>query len=245
VTIYCFSVIIHWFTFREYLDVDGSRVADKKTNLLICGDDGVSSSEAWYGSAKANRPPRVYISPRDFATLAPPRTFPTPGNGGSHPAADSPLKHSRPIKPRYPSRCSLLFPEATRPPTISWVLWELESHRKVTTTRPSTGISGYGCIPQVLAPENFRARSRSLIDYLFWRRKSADGACQMDPIVRRGNDRFFFARGTMHAERKKYLYLLLAEKKNRDVWNANDATHNLSLLSRCELWHYFKIFYYF
>lgn len=55
-------------------------------------------------------------------------------------------------------------PVHRRQPTI---LCELESRRRSADGEAVAGISGYGCIPQVLAPENFRARGvRFLIDYI-------------------------------------------------------------------------------
>lgn len=133
----------------------------KRACLLknICGDGGVSSSDGWYGSAKANRPPCVYISPRDFATLAPPHT----------PCTSPSPERWFPPRRRFTAKAfssnqtypyTSAFPLAPVPGGDTVTLepeCELESRREVPMTR-LIAISGYGCIPQVLAPENFRAR---------------------------------------------------------------------------------------
>jgi hypothetical protein len=106
-----------------------------------------------YGSAKAKRPPPVYISPRDFATLAPPCTSPPPRPIPT-PVAGPPPKHSRPIKrTRVPRsrRISCSVPALWRqPPTISntnlsWVVTNDRDgdRRRWTMTTSSAATSGY------------------------------------------------------------------------------------------------------
>lgn len=63
----------------------------------FCEDDSLSSSDGGYGSAKANRPPRVYISP---ARLCDSRTLharPHPRDRFPPLSVDPPPKHPRPI----------------------------------------------------------------------------------------------------------------------------------------------------
>lgn len=63
----------------------------------FCEDDSLSSSDGGYGSAKADRPPRVYISP---ARLCDSRTLharPHPRDRFPPLSVDPPPKHPRPI----------------------------------------------------------------------------------------------------------------------------------------------------
>jgi len=78
---------------------------------------------------------------------------PHPRDGGSHLAADSPPKHSRPIKcTRVPrsQRSLLLFPEIT---ATTHDLWWI--HREVRTTRLSLGFLDMGVFHRCLALKTF------------------------------------------------------------------------------------------
>ena len=124
----------------------------------------MSSSDGWILCEGERFAARLY-KPATLRLSHPltPYARPHPRDGGSHPAADSPPKHSRPIKrTRVPrSQFSPLVPGENGDHPRSVANSYLAANDEVIA-----GISRYECIPQVLGPENFRVRSRSLIDYL-------------------------------------------------------------------------------
>lgn len=124
-----------------------------------------------YSSAKAKRPPPVYISPRDFATLAPPCPSPPP-RPVSTPIAGPPPKHSRPIKrTRARGVSPALLPRGgrdhprdlarTRTPNLvaDDDVDNVDDQRRSTTSN-NDEFARCRCtrllIPQVLVLENFR-----------------------------------------------------------------------------------------
>lgn len=135
----------------------------------FCGDDSLSSSDGEYGSAMANRPPRVYISP---ARLCDSRTLHVRPHPRNRFPPLSPIRHRSilvqshvPVYYRHGSSCSVPvvaheFRVRVRTRTrISY----LDYQRRAA----AAGISEYRCIPQVLAPENFRGLT-PLINYRRW-----------------------------------------------------------------------------
>lgn len=83
-------------------DADKSRGQKRVYRGGFCEDDSLSSSDGGYGSVKADRPPRVYISPaRDFAILAPSMHVPTPGTD-SHPCSS--IRHQSILVQSHVSR---------------------------------------------------------------------------------------------------------------------------------------------
>lgn len=167
---------------------------------------------------------RLYKPARlcDSRTPCTPHARPHPRDVGSHPVADSPPKHSRPIKrtrvPRSRRSLLLLSPEATRPPSNA------NSNLAAKCRRGSLRFLGMGVFHRCL-PLKTSAREKSSLDRLSdWRRFAGKMPMerQMDPIVRRGGDRYFFFRDIMRAERKKYLLHSISfayRKKKRERKN--------------------------
>lgn len=134
---------------RVYLVADECQVADKsgpagkslrgwwcvvQRRLILC--------EGERSAARLYKPATLRLSHPLI-----PHACPHPQDGGSHPAADSPPKHSRPIKRiRVPrSQCSLLLSLRTTTATHEFV-----SRREMSTTRLSLGFLGmsvfYRCL---------------------------------------------------------------------------------------------------
>lgn len=96
------------------------------------------------------------------------------------------------------------------------------------------GISGYECIPQVLAPENFHTKSRPLIDYPTG--NDSPGKCwwSIKWILLCDEVSIFFAVLCALNEKSPFCtrYFRLQKKI---MWDDNDNIHNLSIFS--SLWH--------
>lgn len=140
----------------------------------FCEDDSLSSSDGGYGSAKADRPPRVYISPArlcDSRTLHarphPRDRFPPPGPVPTLVRRSATKASSS--NHMYPDTSVTVYSSSSGPAIVRefrvrvWTRTRISylDYRRRTTT---IGISKYRCIPQVLAPENFR-RLIPLINY--------------------------------------------------------------------------------
>lgn len=242
-----------------YLDADRGRVADEngpaswKMDLrgwwCVVQRRLLRFCEGEPSAARLYKPARLC----DSRTPSHPMHVPTPGTLVPTPSPihrQSILVQSNvPVYLGHGVPPLLLSPEATRPPSNPNANLAAKCRR-----RGSLRFLGMGVFHRCL-PLKTSARGKSSLDRLSdWRRFAGRAPVerQMDPIVRRRGDRYFFFCTQHYARRAKKVPLVLdifrlqEEKKEKIAAHNNDDTRNLSLLSRrklCELLYFFNIFF--
>lgn len=151
---------------NTYLDADGGRAADKggpaEEYLRGCGGCVVQRRlirlcEGEPSAARLYKPARLCDSRTPSHPIV---HVPTPGTLVPTP---SPIRRQSIL---VQSNVSVYLGHGAPSCSCPRRLARTRISPRSADDEAAAGISGYGCIPQVLAPENFRARSRPLIDYL-------------------------------------------------------------------------------